>query len=505
MGFKGIRHWVESAETGKSHIVSFRKLVAGAATNAGDFIDYTYFSGSPVANFYASAPLEAALVESDKGLRLPQVDDQWVKQLTVMSAASSATSTTNQNQTVHMLDYLMYYPFIDTDAVGEVQYTIPSVELPRYTTGIEKSAKNWCLNSDFKLGTVAGTPGTAPTNWSISGAPTGCQRSIDFGADAYGDYLEVRYWGTSSVNSYPSLTTYNINAGVKQGDTVNISAGIALVDGTWPSTVSCGFDEKNAGGGYLQSASTSIKALLSSSVPYRVSATRTVQAASVGLVDAYPIAFYVAIGEVIDFTFRIYEPMFVKQATPAPYAKSTTTNGVATWTSKGEGVRVMAISQSAAALAGTFTFTYTNQDGVPNRIGGANSNGALTYMKPVNGGGVSVSYHSGVTASSFPFLVLNQGDTGIQSIESVSVGVASGGLMALVLVKPLMTVITGEECRTTTSGNIESFGSASQIESVIHRQPAKIEKGAVVGFIGCGNNGSLASSILTGVLETQWS
>jgi hypothetical protein len=33
----------------------------------------------------------------------------------------------------------------------------------------------------------------------------------------------------------------------------------------------------------------------------------------------------------------------------------------------------------------------------------------------------------------------------------------------------------------------------------------EVKSGAVLGFIGLGNAGSLASSILVGVLTTQWS
>jgi len=110
MGFKTVRQWVDASDEGKTHIVSFRKAVSAAATTMGDYIDYTYFTGSPVANFYASAPLEAALVEADKGIRVPDVPEQFVKSLTVMSVGSTATSTANQNQTLQLLDYLIYYP-----------------------------------------------------------------------------------------------------------------------------------------------------------------------------------------------------------------------------------------------------------------------------------------------------------------------------------------------------------------------------------------------------------
>jgi hypothetical protein len=60
---------------------------------------------------------------------------QFLKSITAMSAAASATGTSNQNQRQMLADYLLYYPFVDTDAMGEVQATVPVVPLPRYSAG----------------------------------------------------------------------------------------------------------------------------------------------------------------------------------------------------------------------------------------------------------------------------------------------------------------------------------------------------------------------------------
>ena len=120
-GFANVAAWAAAIDAGKTHVTTFRKTVASAATVANDFVDYTYFAGNPPANFYASSPLEAAYVESIRGIHMPTMtgtDKQFLKSITAMSAASSATGTT---RTSGMLcDYLLYYPFIDTDAVGEL-------------------------------------------------------------------------------------------------------------------------------------------------------------------------------------------------------------------------------------------------------------------------------------------------------------------------------------------------------------------------------------------------
>jgi hypothetical protein len=297
-GFGSVREWAEAYDEGRHHVQSFRKAVSSAATNAGDIIDYAYFPGSPPVNFYASSPLEAAAVDLRYGIRIPS-GEQFVSRLTVASNASSATNTTNQNQNLWLCDYLMYYPFIDSDAIGEQQDMVPSVSLP-------------------------------------------------------------------------------VRAGT------------------------------------------------------------------------------------------------------------------------GAGVKVIGISQSACATAGTFTFSYTNQDGVAGRTS------QITNTKTCAGGGVLLPYQDTLTASSSVFIGLQQGDTGVRSIESITFTAAGGGLLCLILVKPITMIISGEECRRSTTGTIESWGQGSQIESVVHQMPPKVLDGAVLGFIGQGNNGSLASSILSGVLETQW-
>ncbi len=296
MGFPNYTRYVEAVEAGQTSMGIFRKTVSSAATSANDFIDYTYFSGNPPANFYASAPLEAAEIESIRGLPVPKVDNLFMKSIGVMSAASSGTGTTNRNQRLKLCDYLLYYPFIDTDAIGEEQVMTNTVTLPRYATG--------------------------------------------------------------------------------------------------------------------------------------------------------------------------------------------------------DGVQMIAVSQSAASTVGTFTVNYTNSDGVAGRVSQA------TFTKAVNGGGVVVSSQTNAVAGSQLFIDLQAGDRGVRSVQSVTFSAAGGGLMALVLVKPLFDFYTTEEARRDTNA---SFGAATYFDAMIQHEAVKIENGAVLGIFGLGNSGSLASSTLVGKIQTVWS
>lgn len=164
----------------------------------------------------------------------------------------------------------------------------------------------------------------------------------------------------------------------------------------------------------------------------------------------------------------------------------------------GAGVQMMAVGQSASSAVGTFTVSYTNQDGVAGRTS------QTTYTKVIGGGGTLVSSTTTAVAGSHPFIGLQAGDSGVRSVENVTFSAAGGGLMAIVLVKPLFGFYSTQECRRTTSTVFDSFGAASQFEAVIHQNTIKILSGAVLGIIGLGNAGSLASSILVGTLETVW-
>lgn len=298
-GFSTVGDFANADELGRCWITQFRKTIASAATTTGAWIDYSYFAGSPPANFYASTPSTAALVEASRGIYVPTVTpyQQHLKSFMVMTA-NTATAV-NARQRLVLCDYLLYYPFIDTDAIGEEQ-----------------------LMSNY--------------------------------AD---DPL------------IPAIPRYD-----------------------WG--------------------------------------------------------------------------------------------------------KVIAVGQSASSAVGTFTFTYTNQDGTAGRVSQATS----TFV--IAGGGQVVSAN-GVGASYNPYIALQAGDYGVKSIQSVTFTAAGGGLMALVIVKPLYNGYVTQECRTTTG---VAFGAANEFMSLIHQAGApRIIDGAVLNFFAQGTAGSLASSQLVGTLEAVWS
>jgi hypothetical protein len=295
-GLANISEYAGTDDLGQTWITQFRKAVTSTATITSNYLDYTYFSGSPLANFYASTPLESAYIDATRGIYLPSVSParQFLKNITVVTSAASATSATSDRQKFSLCDYLMYYPFIDTDST-DLQDMTQTVSLPRY-----------------------------------------------------------------------------------------------------------------------------------------------------------------------------------------------------------DGGQVIAIAQAASSAIGQFTFSYTNQDGVSGRTS------PNIFTQIVAGGGQSLA--ANISGGGFhPYLPLQSGDSSVKSIESVTFTAVGGGLMALVIVKPLLTFLVSASARRTTSGNLESYGAASEVISLIHKAGApEIKDGAILGFISKGTSGSLASSILVGFIETLW-
>lgn len=301
-GFQNVAAWADSAsQSGRNWLGSFRK-VPGVTTIAGQWFDYSTAAGSPVPNYYASSPLTAAVLDGYKGLPVGPGCSPAKKHILrwhIINGAASATTTSSQNQAMYLLDYLLYYPFIDMDAAGEDQLMDNTTVLTRYTDG--------------------------------------------------------------------------------------------------------------------------------------------------------------------------------------------------------QGVRMMLVAQAATLGSGQFTVTYTNQDGVAGRVT------PTQFCAAAQPFGALVSASGSATGVS-PFISLQAGDTGVRSVQSINFSIANGGLASLVLVKPLMPQYSMEESRTTTTGNIESFGSVSLMEVLSMRAPtARVYDDSYIHFIGRGTAGSLSGSQMVGILETVWS
>lgn len=132
--FKNFRTLGAAFDAGKTWISTFRKVPAATATIAGQWFDYGYAAGNPIPNYYAASPLVSAVLEPDKGIIVPRMSSgvkQWLHRFSLMTSGATAST-----QAMYLMDYLMFYPFVDMDAAGEDQTMDNTITLPRYTDGV---------------------------------------------------------------------------------------------------------------------------------------------------------------------------------------------------------------------------------------------------------------------------------------------------------------------------------------------------------------------------------
>jgi hypothetical protein len=97
----------------------------------------------------------------------------------------------------------------------------------------------------------------------------------------------------------------------------------------------------------------------------------------------------------------------------------------------GEGVEMMAVTISSRTGGQTFTVNYTNSNGVAGRVSQTVTQNAVAAP------GTITTSSTNTASSGNPFIGLQEGDTGVRSVESVQMNGPDTGFFALVLVKPL--------------------------------------------------------------------
>ena len=145
----------------------------------------------------------------------------------------------------------------------------------------------------------------------------------------------------------------------------------------------------------------------------------------------------------------------------------------------GSGVRIFAVAQSPSIGNGAFSVTYVNQDGVTKSTGTIACSSGVTNIA------------SSIIRPGF-FLPLAVGDTGVQSITSVTFSSANGGLAAFVLVKPLTSIELEE---TISPAEINYYKD--------HPSLPRILQGAVLNFIAM-SGATAAGAALIGTIKTIW-
>lgn len=152
----------------------------------------------------------------------------------------------------------------------------------------------------------------------------------------------------------------------------------------------------------------------------------------------------------------------------------------------GKGVQMMAITTNAGVGGQQFFVNYTNSDGVSGRISQTVTQNTSTAVGTVMGSNTTVQNASN------PFIGLQSGDSGVRSIESVTMLGVDTGLFSLVLVKPLV-----QTCfREVTVPYEKDF-------LIPTTDFPRIYDDAFLSFL-CLPLGTLAATVLRGDLKVIW-
>ena len=156
--------------------------------------------------------------------------------------------------------------------------------------------------------------------------------------------------------------------------------------------------------------------------------------------------------------------------------------------SNGKGVRAMMVQTAAAgATAQNFAMSYTDQDG--------NAGNSLPVTVACTASAIAGHInHSGTAANNYgPFLPLASGDTGIRSVQTVTMSAANTGTFALALVRPLATITL------SVAGLMTEKDLLNQIPSL-----PEIKDGACLTWLWGAGAATAASTTFAGGIEVAW-
>jgi hypothetical protein len=153
----------------------------------------------------------------------------------------------------------------------------------------------------------------------------------------------------------------------------------------------------------------------------------------------------------------------------------------------GAGVQIMPVLTNAQVGGTTFSFSYTNSSGVAGRTTATVTANSQTVA------GTLINTSAATAAGRGPFVPLQAGDSGVRSIESVTITGSDIGLFAAVLVKPLLTTM------------IYDITAPVETDLIIDKNVVPtIVDDAFLSAI-CLPSGTVAGSAIIGELSTYWS
>lgn len=135
--------------------------------------------------------------------------------------------------------------------------------------------------------------------------------------------------------------------------------------------------------------------------------------------------------------------------------------------SDGDGIRIVLIVQAPLISTAPITITYTNSEGVTGRAATFNLIPGASIGVCATGTGTA-----GGAGQVTPFFPLASGDSGVRAIESFQMGLGAGGFICAALVKPLATIQTYEQSR-----------SSEKVFGIDNQYLPEIKEGAYLNFL----------------------
>lgn len=235
MGFRNVRDYVRAFDEGRTYTSHFRKSFANATAG---WIDCSVTGGGPPANYYASVPLEAATFNGSRGIYIGDDKSPSTRYLTHFGAA---TTTATSRAQVMLCDYLLYYPFVDCEAVSQ-QDLINDVQLTRYTDGEGVMVMPVCVASTTPSGGAftfeyVNQDGNVKTSPTQSCSPLGitmnvgcCIGGLAGATTGFGAFCPLSA-GDRGVRRINSVTFSSVNGGLMALVLVKVLADIGLREG----------------------------------------------------------------------------------------------------------------------------------------------------------------------------------------------------------------------------------------------------------------------------------
>lgn len=132
-GFNSIRDLLITEESEPGRISTFRKIPV-QVTGAGIWFDLSMSPGNPVPQYYAASPgVAISLTQSGDGglfhMGAVSPKKKFLRKALIMTQTAACVP-----MPMILMDYLMFYPFIDQGTTDE-QFLTNTVTLPRYTDG----------------------------------------------------------------------------------------------------------------------------------------------------------------------------------------------------------------------------------------------------------------------------------------------------------------------------------------------------------------------------------